>query len=95
MIQKVYGYIEENRMLQDGQTVVVGVSGGADSVCLLTILTEYAKAHPLILIAAHVHHGLRKNADGDEEYVRTLCESLHVPLKRPGSWAFQSKKPAG
>ena len=81
MIQKVYEYIEENRMLQDGQTVVVGVSGGADSVCLLTILTEYAKAHPLTLIAAHVHHGLRKNADGDEEYVRTLCESLHVPLK--------------
>ena len=81
MIQKVYAYIEENRMLQDGQTVVVGVSGGADSICLLTILTEYAKDHPLTLIAAHVHHGLRKNADGDEEYVRTLCESLHVPLK--------------
>ena len=77
----VFNYINEYDMIRDGDAVVAGVSGGADSVCLLTLLAEYQKGHPFMLIAAHVHHGLRENADGDEAYVKELCERLHVPLK--------------
>lgn len=77
----VFNYINEYDMIRDGDAVVAGVSGGADSVCLLILLAEYKKGHPFTLIAAHVHHGLRENADGDEAYVKELCERLHVPLK--------------
>lgn len=78
---RIFDYISEYGMIRDGDAVVAGVSGGADSVCLLTLLAEYQKGHPFTLIAAHVHHGLRENADGDEAYVKELCERLHVPLK--------------
>lgn len=81
MVRKVYDYIEQNRLLENMDTIVVGVSGGADSVCLLSLLCEYSNKHPLNLIAAHVHHGLRDNADGDEEFVKNLCGELQVPLR--------------
>ena len=81
MEKKVFAYMEKQHMLQDGDTVVAGVSGGADSVCLLLLLWEYAKNHRITLIAAHVHHGLRDAADGDEEFVTKLCGELNVPLR--------------
>jgi tRNA(Ile)-lysidine synthase len=65
--------------------VCVAVSGGADSTALLLGLVEAnAEKQPLgvALSAAHVHHGLRGvEADGDEAFVRKLCERLGVPLK--------------
>jgi tRNA(Ile)-lysidine synthase len=75
-------------LLKAGERVCVAVSGGADSVALLLALveanTESAQNKiPLgvVLRAAHVHHGLRgADADGDEEFVREVCERLEVPL---------------
>jgi tRNA(Ile)-lysidine synthase len=75
-------------LLKAGERVCVAVSGGADSVALLLALveanTESAQNKiPLgvVLRAAHVHHGLRgADADGDEAFVRELCERLGVPL---------------
>ena len=55
----------------------MALSGGADSVCLLTVLKQLAFA----LRAVHVHHGIRgAEADRDEAVVQALCESLSVPL---------------
>ena len=81
MEKRVFEYIEKENMLSGVNTVVAGISGGADSVCLLLLLHKYAKMHPFRLIAAHVHHGLRENADGDETYVKALCEELDIPLR--------------
>ncbi|MBR3040286.1 MAG: tRNA lysidine(34) synthetase TilS [Lachnospiraceae bacterium] len=81
MWNRIYEEIEKERMMKDGDTVVAGVSGGADSVCLLYVLKEYAKIHEIKLIAAHIHHGLRDNADGDEAYVKALCTEWNVPLR--------------
>ena len=81
MKNKVITYIQENHMIEAGDTVVAGVSGGADSVCLLLMLLKYRENCPFDLIAAHVHHGLRANADGDEAYVRALCDKFGVPLR--------------
>ena len=75
-------------MFKAGERVCVAVSGGADSVALLLALveanTESAQNKtPLgvVLRVAHVHHGLRgAEADGDEDFVRELCERLGVPL---------------
>jgi len=58
----------------------VALSGGADSVCLLTVLKQLATPE-FLLRAVHVHHGIRgAEADRDEDFAQKLCESLSVPL---------------
>ncbi len=61
----------------DGETLTAALSGGSDSVALLLALREIGRYK---IAALHVHHGLRENADGDEDFCRGLCESLGVPL---------------
>ena len=59
------------------QRLLVGLSGGADSVALLLLLMDADKQ----VTAVHVNHGLRGDAsDGDEAFVRALCEKHQVPL---------------
>lgn len=82
MEQKVKAYIQNHHMLEKGEKIVVGVSGGADSVCLLFLLLNWRKEWNLQLQAVHVHHGLRGiQADADEQYVRKLCGEYEVPLR--------------
>ena len=74
------GYMSPRALagLADGAPVAVALSGGADSVALLHILL-YEGVMPLH--ALHVHHGIRgAEADRDEQFCRTLCETLGVPL---------------
>lgn len=80
--QKAAEAIERFDMLRSDSRIVVGVSGGADSVCLLHYLAELAQnRQPKVrLRAVHVHHGLRKTADRDAEYVQEVCRSLSIPL---------------
>jgi tRNA(Ile)-lysidine synthase len=77
---KVKAYIEKYQMLVPGDTVVLGVSGGADSVCLLLMLCELAKEMPLKLIVAHVNHGIREEGKKDAAYVERLCEERRLPF---------------
>ena len=79
MYQRVKTYVEKHHMLQEHDHVITGVSGGADSVCLLFMLKELEKEMPLELTAVHIHHGLRgDSADADEKYVKALCRRLGV-----------------
>lgn len=74
MINKVRAVIDRYGMLRDGATVVVGVSGGSDSMALLSILNSLKSEYGIKLIAAHVNHGLRgKTADRDEKFVSDYC----------------------
>ncbi len=67
-------------MLKDGDRVVAGVSGGADSVFLFFMLAELAGPMNFALEAVHVHHGIRgAEADRDAEFVRELCAGARVP----------------
>src|SRR5262249_48375659 len=67
--------------LPPGSTLLVAVSGGADSTALLAGLASIAREFGLRLHAAHLHHRLRgAEADADLEAVRELCERLEVPL---------------
>ena len=80
MLKKVRDYMREHEMTAPGDAVIVALSGGADSVCLLTVLKQLT-APAFLLRAVHVHHGIRgAEADRDEAFAQKLCESLSVPL---------------
>ena len=79
MEQRVRDYIEEKRMILPGDTVVVGVSGGADSLCLFLILYALGAEMNFHLHVVHVHHGLRESAGEDMDFVEKLCRQLQVP----------------
>lgn len=77
MKEKVLKYIKRNHMLSKGESVVAGVSGGSDSMCLLSLLLEIKDIYDLNIYVVHIHHGIRgKDADMDMEYVENFCK-LH------------------
>lgn len=77
--EKVMAFIKENLMFDRGDKVIVAVSGGPDSTCLLYILNELKEELGITLLGAHVNHCLRgAEADKDEEYAKITCESLNI-----------------
>ena len=79
--KRVWDYAREKALLCPGDRVIVALSGGADSVTLLSVLCELRTAADLTVSAVHVHHGLRgAEADADETLCRKLCEQWNVPL---------------
>ncbi len=82
MIRRVREYIRENHMLETGDMVVAGVSGGADSVAMLHILKSIQKELGFNLEAVHIHHGIRgEEADRDEAMVKKICGEWEIPLE--------------
>lgn len=80
MLKTVSAYIEKYEMLQSGDAVAAGVSGGADSVCLLLLLSAIRKEIPFRLFVVHVNHLMRKEAGSDAEFVRELCKRCQIPF---------------
>jgi len=76
--EKVFSFLEQHHMICPHDHIVLGVSGGADSVCLLFVLLEYAKRVPLKLSAVHVNHGIRSDAAQDAGYVERLCREQGI-----------------
>ena len=86
---QIIKYMDSYKMLSPGDGVVAGISGGADSVCLLTILSRYRKCmaeenncqpdEALKIVAVHINHMIRgSEADEDQIYVQRFCEELGV-----------------
>lgn len=70
--------IKKFNMLSPSETVVIGVSGGADSLGLLYILSEL-KEYDLKLVVSHLNHGIRdREAKRDAEFVEKIAEKLHL-----------------
>ena len=59
MVEKVFKFIKENRIFDSGDSVILGVSGGADSICMLTVLCKLKHRLNLKLYVVHVNHGIR------------------------------------
>jgi tRNA(Ile)-lysidine synthase len=67
--------------LRRGSSIVVGLSGGADSVALISALIELRGALELRILAAHLNHRIRgAESDRDEEFVRAMCARLGIEL---------------
>lgn len=80
LLPAVEAALRRHRMLTPGAAVVVGVSGGPDSLCLLHLLHRLAPAWSLRLHAAHLNHGLRgAEADADADFVAAVAAEWGVP----------------
>jgi len=81
LISEALAAIQRYRMLEPGAAVVVGLSGGPDSVALALLLLGLRSRFRLQLHLAHLHHGLRgKSADQDQALVAGLAENWRLPL---------------
>ena len=77
---KVKETIAKYNLIQKGDKIVVGVSGGPDSMTLLTVLLKLKNAYDLEIYVAHINHMLRENAIIDEEYVKEFCEKNNIEI---------------
>jgi tRNA(Ile)-lysidine synthase len=81
MKDKVIKYIKKYKMINSGDGVLVAVSGGPDSICLLHILHSLRYSFNLRLMVIHINHLIRgEHAEEDETYVRDLCQEWDIPF---------------
>ena len=73
--------IKKNKLICPKEHIVVGVSGGADSMCLLHILRDLREEYELQLTVAHINHGIRLEAKEDADFVAEMCEKWDIPYK--------------
>ncbi|MEW5784328.1 MAG: tRNA lysidine(34) synthetase TilS [Bacillota bacterium] len=81
LIKKVERYIRSHRLLDEGDKVLVAVSGGPDSLCLLHVLTALAAGLKLELIVGHLNHRFRPEARLEAEAVETLAAAMSIPFE--------------
>ena len=74
MENKILHTIKKYNLIKEGEKIVVGVSGGPDSISLLNALKNIKEKINFEIIVAHINHQIREEADGDEEYVREYCK---------------------
>lgn len=78
----IKNYIVKHQLTEKGDSVLVGLSGGPDSVFLLYALNALKKTLGIRLMAVHVHHGIRgAEADRDKVFSENLCREWHVPFR--------------
>jgi len=81
LLDKVKETIKKHSMLYEKDRVLIGLSGGPDSVCLFLLLTRLKEAYKLDLYAIYIDHGFRPDETPDEiKFCRNLCENLNVPF---------------
>ncbi len=81
LIDKVRENIIKYQLFEPGDKIVVGISGGADSICLAHLLWTLKEEFEIELFGVHINHGIRQNtAKRDEQYVRSFCEKYQIPF---------------
>lgn len=94
--QKVIRFISENNLILSGDRILIGLSGGPDSVFLLHFLNKFQKKFRIEIGAAHVNHLLRgKESDRDELFCKTICREISIPFfsirKKVKSYSLKHK----
>ena len=78
MQKRVLETITKYNLIESGDKLVLGVSGGPDSICMLEILNQLKEKLNFEIVVAHINHGIRENAILDEKYVEEYCKKLDV-----------------
>ena len=82
LVKKIQENIFHHGLFERGAKIVIGVSGGPDSICLLAILYKLINKYDLRVVVAHVNYGLRrKDSDLDEKLVKDLAEKHSLPIE--------------
>ena len=82
MTEDVLNWIKKEKLMTEGDTVIVGLSGGADSVALLLVLLELRQRIGYTLLAIHVEHGIRgEESRKDAAFVEELCRQKNIPCR--------------
>lgn len=77
--ENVLNCIRKHNLIEDGDKIVLGVSGGPDSIAMLNVLNDICKKEfTFDIVVAHINHGLRENAKIDEEFVKQFCQKIGV-----------------
>lgn len=80
-IQHITNWITQHHLIKENQTIIIGLSGGPDSVFLLHYLKTRQEELNLHLIAAHLDHQWRTSSAQDEQFCRELCQSMEIPFE--------------
>lgn len=78
--EKMCAYMAKHHMIQTGDLILCGVSGGADSICMLNLLLQLSDRLSFRLAVCHVNHGIRDTAGRDEDFVKAFCEERGIPF---------------
>ncbi|MCZ6681338.1 MAG: tRNA lysidine(34) synthetase TilS, partial [Candidatus Poribacteria bacterium] len=81
-VQRTYHFIQQHTMIQPGETVLVGVSGGVDSLALLYALYRLRPQLDCQLHVAHLDHGFRSDSAADAAFVEEQAHRLRLPISR-------------
>ncbi len=82
MLQKIIQYCKQEELIKKGDCVLAGVSGGADSVCMLLLLIKLQREMEFYLEVVHIEHGIRgTESEEDAYFVKQLCEKLNIPIQ--------------
>lgn len=82
MFQKILQYCKKEKLIEKEDYVLAGISGGADSVCMLLVLLYLQKEIGFVLEAVHVEHGIRgAESIEDAVFVEQLCKKQKIPLQ--------------
>lgn len=76
--EQVYNCIKKYNLISEGDKVLIGVSGGPDSICLLHVLNLLKEKLKTQIYVAHVNHKIRKEADDETKYVQDFCKNLQI-----------------
>lgn len=77
--EKVFHTIQKYELIKQGDRVVVGVSGGPDSIALLSVLFQLKDKLNFSIFVAHINHMIRQEADSETAYVQQVCNQLEIP----------------
>lgn len=78
---KVYNFIKKNNLISPGDSILIALSGGPDSVALFVILFELKRLLQVNLLAAHLNHSLRsRDSEEDQIFVENLCKKFSIPF---------------
>lgn len=92
MITRVEEYIRNHQLIQKGDKIIIGISGGADSICLFHMLFLLKDKWDLSLIPVHINHNLRNTALRDETFVKKFCEERGYTLQIFSEWIEEYAK---
>ena len=96
LLHRILPVIRRRALFSPGDSILVAVSGGPDSVALLSVLHELRPAWNLTLSVIHINYGLRgRESDEDAVFVQRLCDELAVPCITRRGDSVREKVPGG